>query len=273
MLHADEGPGAGHRGADRHLDGHLLVGRPLGVDVVVLGQRLQDLGAGRAGVGGGEAHAGLPGAAGDRLVAGQDLELGSVGLGACRGSGHVGGGHASSFGRELRRRVPGAPGAVAGHALEHERGRPRRGDDDGSVGVVAGVERPADREVGDVDDGLAGLRHEVGDAVEVALLPRAEVVVVAAGRSARGPRRRCWARRARRARRRRRRRGSARRPRRRAGRRRRRPWRPCRTGCGGSRTAAGSRPARRAAPPAGRAASGPGAPPRRRRARRRRRRW
>ena len=100
VLHRGERAGAGQRGAGRGLDGHLLVGRPLGVDVVVLGQRLHDLGARRAGIGGGEADARLPGAASDRLVAGQDLELGSVGLGACRGSGDFGGGHASSFGRE-----------------------------------------------------------------------------------------------------------------------------------------------------------------------------
>ena len=45
----------------------------------------------------------------------------------------------------------------------------------------AGVDGAADREVGDVDDGLARLFDEGGDAVEVPLLPRAEVLVVAGG--------------------------------------------------------------------------------------------
>ena len=73
VLHAHQGPAAGHRGADAHFHGHLLVGRPLAVDVLVVGQSLEDLGAGRARIGRGQLDAGLPRSAGDRLVAGEDL--------------------------------------------------------------------------------------------------------------------------------------------------------------------------------------------------------
>ena len=69
VLHADQCPAACHRGPDAHFHGHLLVGRPLAVDVVVVGERLEDLGAGRARIGRGQLDPRLPGSARDSLVA------------------------------------------------------------------------------------------------------------------------------------------------------------------------------------------------------------
>ena len=71
VLHGDQGPHAGVGGAQRHLHGHLLVGRPLGVQVSVACYGLQDLGAGGARIGGGHGHAGVVGAEGDGFVAGE----------------------------------------------------------------------------------------------------------------------------------------------------------------------------------------------------------
>ena len=46
------GPCSGHGGTDTNFHGHLLVGRPLAVDVVVIGEGLKNLGARRARIGG-----------------------------------------------------------------------------------------------------------------------------------------------------------------------------------------------------------------------------
>src|SRR5690606_33836091 len=65
VLHGDDGAGASEAGPQRLLQGRLLVGPPLGVNVVlVTDDVLQYLGARGAGVGGSEGDARLPGAAG-----------------------------------------------------------------------------------------------------------------------------------------------------------------------------------------------------------------
>ena len=70
VLHGRECAHSGEGGPDGHVAGHLLVGRPLRVQVFgrVLGQALQDLGARRSRVGRRHPHARLPGAPRDRLV-------------------------------------------------------------------------------------------------------------------------------------------------------------------------------------------------------------
>ncbi len=77
VLHRRERANAGERRADRHVERDLLVGRPLGVDLVGGEARegFEDLGRRRAGIGGGDPHARLPGAARDRLVAHQRRDL------------------------------------------------------------------------------------------------------------------------------------------------------------------------------------------------------
>ena len=77
MLHGGERALAGERSADRHVERDLFVGRPLRVQVLgrVVGQRFEDFGARRAGIGGGDLDAGLPGAARDRFVAGQRADV------------------------------------------------------------------------------------------------------------------------------------------------------------------------------------------------------
>ncbi len=56
----------------RLLERHLFVRRPVGVDLLVIREPLQHLGARRAGIAGGEDHAGLPRAVGHRLVTRQE---------------------------------------------------------------------------------------------------------------------------------------------------------------------------------------------------------
>ena len=60
--------------ADRDVEGHLFVGRPLGVDVGETGEFFEDLGAGGARIGGGNGNAGLPRAARYGLVAGEQSD-------------------------------------------------------------------------------------------------------------------------------------------------------------------------------------------------------
>ena len=73
MLHGGERAPPGKGGADRNVERDLFVGRPLGVQIFgrIVGQGLEDFGARRAGIGGGDLHAGFPGAARDRFIAGQ----------------------------------------------------------------------------------------------------------------------------------------------------------------------------------------------------------
>ena len=68
-LHGREGTSAAHGRPEGHLVGDLLVGGPLGVHALVAREVGDDLGAGRAGVRGRDQHTGLPGPAGDGLVA------------------------------------------------------------------------------------------------------------------------------------------------------------------------------------------------------------
>ena len=73
MLHGGQAAGPADGAADGDFQRDLLVAGPLGVDIVfiVCAQGFHDLGAGRAGIGGGDGHASLPGASGDGLVAGE----------------------------------------------------------------------------------------------------------------------------------------------------------------------------------------------------------
>ena len=73
-LHGAEGTGAGHGRAVGHLGGDLLVGGPLAVHVLtVLGQVLQDLGAGGSGIRGTDLDTGFVDAAGGGLVTGHQM--------------------------------------------------------------------------------------------------------------------------------------------------------------------------------------------------------
>src|SRR5450756_539957 len=78
-------------------------------------------------------------------------------------------------------RVPPAVVAVPGHAVEREGGGPRRREHHRRVAAVAREQGLADRQAVDVDDGLAGGLHELGDAPQEPALPGAEAVVLAAG--------------------------------------------------------------------------------------------
>ena len=71
VLHGANGAAAGNGRADRALQGHFFIGRPFRVDFFHLGEIFQYLRTGRAGIGGGEMNAGLPGAPGDGLIAGE----------------------------------------------------------------------------------------------------------------------------------------------------------------------------------------------------------
>ncbi|OQC22708.1 MAG: hypothetical protein BWX71_02314 [Deltaproteobacteria bacterium ADurb.Bin072] len=74
VLHDGQSPGPCVRSAHSHLEGHLLVGCPFGMDIRVLfHDRLEDLGAWRAGVCGSEGDARLPCPPCHRLVAAEDL--------------------------------------------------------------------------------------------------------------------------------------------------------------------------------------------------------
>ena len=73
VLHRDERAHAGNGGAQGHLEGDLLVGGPLAVDVVLAHEGLEGLGGRRAGIAHAHGHAGLPGALGDGLVAGHQV--------------------------------------------------------------------------------------------------------------------------------------------------------------------------------------------------------
>ena len=74
VLHSAQRAHTGHGGAVSHLGGHLLVRRPLAVDIVfVLGGLLQNLGAGCAGIGGTDFDAGFVNAARDGFVAGKQM--------------------------------------------------------------------------------------------------------------------------------------------------------------------------------------------------------
>jgi len=68
VLHGDQGLCAGQRGADAHLQGHLFVGGPFGIDAVVSGESLHDLRAGGPRIPGCETHPELVGTSGDCLV-------------------------------------------------------------------------------------------------------------------------------------------------------------------------------------------------------------
>ena len=85
-LHRDEAAGAGDGGAGGGLEGHLFIRRPLAVDAFgrVGDEGFQDFGGRRAGVAEGGGCAGLVGAAGDGLVAGEeDHGCGEVGVRDC----------------------------------------------------------------------------------------------------------------------------------------------------------------------------------------------
>ena len=73
MLHRSERPAPGKRCPHRHIEGDLLVGRPLGVDILgrIGCQGFKDFGAGRAGIGSGDLDARFPGAPRNRFVAGE----------------------------------------------------------------------------------------------------------------------------------------------------------------------------------------------------------
>ena len=71
VLHGDQHPGAGPRCAGADLEGDFLVHRPLAARAGQRREHLEDLGARRAGVPGGEIDPRFPGPAGDRLVAGE----------------------------------------------------------------------------------------------------------------------------------------------------------------------------------------------------------
>ena len=71
VLHGTDGAAAGNRRADGALQGHLFVGRPFRVDFFHLGEVFQYLRTWSAGIGRGEMNAGLPGAPGDGLIAGE----------------------------------------------------------------------------------------------------------------------------------------------------------------------------------------------------------
>ena len=73
VLHRDQGPHTTQGRAHALVERHLLVGGPVGVDFRIAGDALQYLGAGRAGIAGGEVHARLPCPVGDRLVSGHQL--------------------------------------------------------------------------------------------------------------------------------------------------------------------------------------------------------
>ena len=75
VFHGHQRPRAAQARPDPHLQGHLLVGRPLAIDIGVCGQFLQYLRGRRPGIGGSDAHARAPRAQGDRLVAGQQGPL------------------------------------------------------------------------------------------------------------------------------------------------------------------------------------------------------
>ena len=77
MFHGGERAAAGEGRADGDVKRDLFVGRPLRVQVFrrIVGERLEDFRARRARIGGGDLHAGLPGAARDRFVAGQGPDI------------------------------------------------------------------------------------------------------------------------------------------------------------------------------------------------------
>ena len=78
-LHGAEGPGTGDGRAVGHLGGHLLVGGPLAVYVVlILGQIFQNFRAGGAGVGGTDFDPGLIDAPCGGLVAGHQMLHGDL---------------------------------------------------------------------------------------------------------------------------------------------------------------------------------------------------
>ena len=78
-FHGAEGTGTGDGRAVGHFGGYLLVGGPLAVDIVlILGQILQNLGAGGAGVGGTDFDPGLIDAPGGGLVAGHQVLHGDL---------------------------------------------------------------------------------------------------------------------------------------------------------------------------------------------------
>ena len=72
MLHGHNGARPGQGGSGCHLEGHLLIGGPLAVDFrTVLGQVLQDLGGGGAGIARADRNTGLVGPTGYGLIAGE----------------------------------------------------------------------------------------------------------------------------------------------------------------------------------------------------------
>ena len=73
-LHRADGAGAGHGGAVGDLGRDLLVGSPLAVHILlVLGQILQNLGAGRSGISGTDLDTGFVDATGGGLVTGHQM--------------------------------------------------------------------------------------------------------------------------------------------------------------------------------------------------------
>ena len=70
MFHRGQGARAAERGADGDLQGHLLIGGPLGM-AAPLRKTLENLGGRRAGIAGAEGHARVPGGEGDGFVSAQ----------------------------------------------------------------------------------------------------------------------------------------------------------------------------------------------------------
>ena len=73
VLHCRESSGPSHRRTSGHLDGDLLIGRPLGIDLFVSRQVFQYLRGRSARIGGRHVQSGFPGAARDRFVSCHDL--------------------------------------------------------------------------------------------------------------------------------------------------------------------------------------------------------
>ena len=80
MLHRCQGARSGQRSANRDFHRDLLIHRPLGIDVRIAGDIFQDLGSGRAGIGGSNPGAGLPGRTRDRLIAREQMTVFDLGV-------------------------------------------------------------------------------------------------------------------------------------------------------------------------------------------------
>ena len=69
VLHAAEAALSGQAGPEGRLHGHLFIGRPLGINFLIFGRSLGDLGTGCAGIAGDKAASGLEQTAGSGFVA------------------------------------------------------------------------------------------------------------------------------------------------------------------------------------------------------------